>query len=49
METNGYDAKSAEMIEYPNLMRWYTTKMLSQWQLKAVVDEFKTAISKTKR
>ena len=40
---------SAEMSAYPNLIKWFNTKMLTNQHVKACNDEMKMALSQTKK
>ena len=40
---------SAEMDAYPNLQKWFTSKMLVNQHIKAVNEEMKTALAAIKK
>jgi len=49
MELNDYTPDHEEMAPYPNLMKWFKTKMLGIQVVKALNDEMKDSLSKVKK
>ena len=49
MELNNYGVDHEEMVPYPNLMKWFKTKMLGNQTVKTLDDEMKESLSKVKK